>query len=89
MNRCCFFIGVTLADNPVSAHFVALARKLAGKGHHVVIISPQDVRGIADAISKIITDEPLRYSLVEAGRRYAQEKFDMWKNGKQMKDVLL
>jgi glycosyltransferase involved in cell wall biosynthesis len=36
----CFFIGATLEDNPVSFHFMALAKKLASRGHRVVFLTP-------------------------------------------------
>jgi glycosyltransferase involved in cell wall biosynthesis len=36
----CFFIGATLEDNPVSYHFMALAKKLASRGHRVVFLTP-------------------------------------------------
>ena len=74
---------------PVVASDIVGIPELLNFGKCGLLVAPQDVRGIADAITKIITDEPLRYSLVEAGRRHAEEKFDMWGNGKQMKEVLL
>lgn len=40
MNSHCFFIGTTLADNPVPQHFVALAKELAKRGHKTLIIAP-------------------------------------------------
>jgi len=35
-----YFIGTTLADNPVPHHFVALAGELVARGHRVVILAP-------------------------------------------------
>lgn len=40
MNRRCYFIGTTLADNPVPHQFVALANDLVRRGHQVVILAP-------------------------------------------------
>ena len=40
MRTYCFFIGVTLNENPVAYHFGALARQLAARGHKVVLITP-------------------------------------------------
>ncbi len=39
----CFFIGTTLADNPVPQHFTALANELVRRGHRVVILAPHRV----------------------------------------------
>jgi glycosyltransferase involved in cell wall biosynthesis len=36
----CYFIGTTLADNPVPHHFLALANELVKRGHQVVILAP-------------------------------------------------
>jgi len=40
MTARCFFIGTTLADNPVSHHFTALAAELVRRGHRVVLLAP-------------------------------------------------
>ena len=39
-SRRCFFIGVTLDENPVAYHFSALAKRLVARGHRVVILTP-------------------------------------------------
>ncbi|MCG3148779.1 MAG: D-inositol-3-phosphate glycosyltransferase [Verrucomicrobiae bacterium] len=43
MTARCFFIGTTLADNPVPHHFTALANELVRRGHRVVIVAPHRV----------------------------------------------
>jgi glycosyltransferase involved in cell wall biosynthesis len=40
MKARCFFIGTTLADNPVPHHFVALANELVRRGHRAVLLAP-------------------------------------------------
>ncbi|EEF63169.1 glycosyltransferase family 4 protein [Pedosphaera parvula] len=40
MKSHCYFIGTTLADNPVPHHFVALANELVRRGEQVVILAP-------------------------------------------------
>ncbi|MDB6121299.1 MAG: hypothetical protein JWQ71_292 [Pedosphaera sp.] len=40
MIRSCYFIGTTLAENPVPRHFVALSKELVRRGHQVIIIAP-------------------------------------------------
>lgn len=74
---------------PVVASDIAGIPELLDFGKCGLLVAPRDAHGIADSIAKLINDEPLRCSLVEAGRRYAEENFDMWKNGKQLKEVLL
>ena len=41
MRSKCYFIGVTLANNPISDHFASLAEELVSRGHRVVIITPR------------------------------------------------
>ncbi|MGA7990076.1 MAG: glycosyltransferase family 4 protein [Thermoanaerobaculia bacterium] len=51
MSGVCFFIGTTLADNPVPHHFEALSRELVRRGHRVVLITPHRKTELVDAIS--------------------------------------
>ena len=48
MSDSCFFIGTTLADNPVPHHFQALARDLVRRGHRVVLITPHRKTDLVD-----------------------------------------
>lgn len=48
MSGSCFFIGTTLADNPVPHHFEALSRELVRRGHRVVLITPHRKTDLVD-----------------------------------------
>ena len=41
-------------------------------GDAAVLVDPYDTQSIADGIHRAVTDEPLRQTLIERGRRRAQ-----------------
>jgi hypothetical protein len=46
------------------------------------------VKALADAIQNLLTNGELRQKYAEPARRYAMEKFDLWRNGQCLANVL-
>jgi colanic acid/amylovoran biosynthesis glycosyltransferase len=73
---------------PVVASNVAGIPELLDYGRCGVLVPPKDVKALAGAIATLLKSEPLRRRLALAGRKYAEEKFDLWKNGRQLAELL-
>lgn len=64
-----------------AAGIPVVASRVGGTGEAVVhgetgyLISPGDVEGFAEALSRLAADEDLRRELGDAGRRYARQRF--------------
>lgn len=73
---------------PVVASNVAAIPELLDDGKRGVLVPPRDSKALADAIEKVINNEPLRRHYSELGRSYAEKKFDLWKNGQYLANIL-
>ena len=66
---------------PVIASNTAGIPELLDMGRCGLLVAPRDVIALADAIQKLLTDEPLRRYYAERARKYAEAKFDLRRNG--------
>jgi glycosyltransferase involved in cell wall biosynthesis len=73
---------------PVIASTVAGIPELLDQGRCGELVPPRDVKTLADAIEKLLSNEPLRRSFAESGRRYGEQQFDLWKIGQQVASIL-
>lgn len=53
-----------------------------------LLVPPRDVSILEFAIEKLLSDSQLRRSLADAARKRAEEKFDMWRNGQNLAQIL-
>jgi glycosyltransferase involved in cell wall biosynthesis len=73
---------------PVVASNVAGIPELLDEGRCGILVPPRDVGALAGAIERLLQSEPLRRKYAMAARRYAEEKFDLWRNGKRLAEIL-
>ena len=73
---------------PVIASNVTGIPELLNYGRCGILVPPRDVTALANAIEALLTNDTLRLGYAHAGRRYAEEKFDLWRNGRRLADVL-
>lgn len=69
---------------PVVATTVAGIPELLDAGRCGVLVPPANVTALADAIEGLIKNPGLRQKYSMAGRKYAEEMFDLGKNGKRL-----
>jgi glycosyltransferase involved in cell wall biosynthesis len=73
---------------PVIASDAVGIPELLDFGKCGMLVSPKDSLAIAESIDKLLKNKELRLKMAHAAREFAELKFDMWKNGKQLADVL-
>jgi glycosyltransferase involved in cell wall biosynthesis len=67
--------------SPVIASHAAGIPELLDGGRCGVLVPPRDVDALADAIERLLGAGVLRRQYADAGRRYAEQQFDLWRNG--------
>ena len=73
---------------PVIGSAVAGIPELLVGGDCGVLVPPKDVHQLVNAIQAMLTNETLRQKYADSGRKQAQQKFDLWKNGRKLALVL-
>ena len=73
---------------PVVASAVAGIPELLDEGRCGVLVSPRSPDRLADAIAGLLGDEARWRQLARAGRAFAEEKFDLWRNGRRLAEIL-
>jgi glycosyltransferase involved in cell wall biosynthesis len=73
---------------PVVGSQVAGIPELLAYGHNGLLVPPKNVTALADAVSTLLTNRALRLQFSQEARRYAENKFDLWKNGRRLADCL-
>jgi glycosyltransferase involved in cell wall biosynthesis len=73
---------------PVVASRVAGIPELLDEGACGVLVPPSEPERLADAIAALLADEGRRRDLSRAGRAFAEETFDLKRNGRRLADVL-
>jgi colanic acid/amylovoran biosynthesis glycosyltransferase len=73
---------------PVIASNIAGIPELLDEGRCGILIPPADAKALANAIETLLTNDALRRSYAAAARRYVEEKFDLWRNGRRLADLL-
>ncbi len=73
---------------PVVASAVAGIPELLDGGRCGELVSPRDVEALARAIAGLLDDPDRRARLARAGRAFAAERFDLWRNGQRLAEIL-
>jgi len=73
---------------PVIASNLAGIPELLGNGKYGLLVPPKNINALAKGIERLIEDNELRVHFAEKAREFAEEKFDLWKNGKRLADLL-
>jgi len=66
---------------PVVASNVAGIPELLDDGRCGALVPPKDADALANAIERLLADAPKRRQIALAGRRHAERRFDLWRNG--------
>lgn len=72
---------------PVIATNISGLPEAVDYGKSGVLVPPHDPIALAEAILRLVEHPELRRELSFAGRRYAEKKFDLWKNGRELADL--
>jgi glycosyltransferase involved in cell wall biosynthesis len=73
---------------PVVASSVAGIPELLDGGRCGMLVPPRNVDGLVNAMKSVLNNIEMRRKYAEAARGYAEEKFDTWRNGRRLADVL-
>jgi glycosyltransferase involved in cell wall biosynthesis len=73
---------------PVVASQVAGIPELLDNGNCGMLVPPQDVGALADAITAMLRSEERRLHYAEVGRAFAEQTFDLWRNGRWLTEHL-
>jgi glycosyltransferase involved in cell wall biosynthesis len=69
---------------PVIATRVAGIPELLDQGRCGILVPPRDVTALADAMETYLKNKALRTDYAVAARAYAEERFDLWVNGRAL-----
>jgi len=72
----------------VIASKVAGIPELLDNGKCGILVPPRDVKALANAMKMLLTDDLARRTYADAARRYAEEKFDVLRNGQHLANIL-
>jgi len=73
---------------PVIGTTVAGIPELLDGGKAGLLVPPRDQEALTAAVERFLGDGELRTNYACAGRRFAEEHFDLWKNGRALADRL-
>jgi len=73
---------------PVIASDIAGIHEALDNGRCGMLVPARDVMALVDAIKTLLADSKLRQTFARLARKRAEEKFDMWRNGKTLADLL-
>jgi colanic acid/amylovoran biosynthesis glycosyltransferase len=73
---------------PVIASDIAGIPEVLDRGRYGILVPPKDVNALVTAIERLLADQHLRQHYAQAARSYAEEKFDLWRNGRRLADLL-
>ena len=73
---------------PVVASNVAGIPELLDGGRCGMLVPPKNVEALADAIKTLLANAAMRQTYADAARKYAEEKFDLWRNGLRLATVI-
>lgn len=73
---------------PVVATKVAGIPELLNYGACGVLVPPKDVEALAQGIDMLVTSPARRLQYAEAAREYAEQTFDLWRNGQRLGQIL-
>ena len=73
---------------PIVASNVAGIPELLDGGRCGMLVPPQNVEALAGAIKTLLANTAMRRTYADAARKYAEEQFDLWRNGQRLAKVL-
>ena len=73
---------------PVIASDIAGIHEALDNGQCGLLVPPRDVEALTTAIKSLLTNAGQRQVFADRARKRAEEKFDMWRNGRNLADVL-
>jgi colanic acid/amylovoran biosynthesis glycosyltransferase len=73
---------------PVIATRVAGIPELLDSGRCGILVPPRDVQQLADAIRRLLMNPRTRDSYSEKARKYAEDHFDLFRNGERLASLL-
>jgi glycosyltransferase involved in cell wall biosynthesis len=73
---------------PVIGTAVAGIPELLDQGRCGILVPPKDVKALANAIESMLADEDRRQKYSNAARKWSEQKFDLWRNGRRLADIL-
>jgi len=73
---------------PVVASSIAGIPELLDDGRCGVLVPPRNVEALAGAIQGCLDNEAMRRKYADTARQYAEQKFDTWRNGLQLAEVI-
>jgi glycosyltransferase involved in cell wall biosynthesis len=76
------------AGTPVIASDLAGIPEILDRGRCGMLVPAGDTASLAAAIGHLLADPALRTRLAVAGRQHAEDRFDMWRNGRLLADRL-
>ena len=79
----------TALGTPVIASNVSGLPEALNGGNHGLLVPPRDPVALADAIQRLLRDPALRRSFAHEARVYAEAKYDLWRNGRELAQRLM
>jgi glycosyltransferase involved in cell wall biosynthesis len=73
---------------PVIASDIAGIHEALDDGECGLLVPPRNVEALATAIKTLLTNSEQRQVFADRARKRAEEKFDMWRNGRNLADLL-
>jgi glycosyltransferase involved in cell wall biosynthesis len=73
---------------PVIATAVAGMPELLGNGENGMLVPPQDVRALGEAIQYVLANSVVQSKYAGKARQVAEERFDLWLNGRRFAKLL-
>jgi len=73
---------------PVIGSSIAGIPELLRGGELGLLVPPRDVKALADAIQNLLANGALREKYAASAKRYVTKKFDLWRNGQCLANVL-
>ncbi len=73
---------------PVIASDIAGIHEALDNGQCGLLVPPRNVEALATAIKDLLTNPEQRQVFANRARKRAEEKFDMWRNGRSLADAL-
>ena len=78
---------MALGTSVVASNVAGIPELLDG-GRCGLLVPPRNVEALADAIKTLLADPAMRRSYADAARKYAEEQFDLWRNGRRLGEIL-
>jgi len=73
---------------PVIASSIAGIPELLDGGNNGVLVPARDIDALSRAIRRLLANNDQRLTLAASARKYVEEKFDLWPNGKRLAQLL-